>query len=266
MNRTPESSLSATFLFKLWDLNGEQRHLEAGLKAVDAVLEEIVPEGRWEDFETYWSCCQFWNDQVGEKIPRNDQYKQNTLSMFWTAEALLEAYRQTEDEKYLNWGVRTLDELSMYQQIWQPPFIYIPALGGFGVMNFDGEWNDSRESLFAELYLDYYAITGNRDYFERGVAALKSSFVMMYCPENPKQKVQWEKAHPSLAPRIMDSPWKITVMVAKPAPKGWGWEFSPYMIGATARRARPETESTITTGMSISIVKEERHLASIRYR
>ncbi|MCA9435747.1 MAG: hypothetical protein KC978_08180, partial [Candidatus Omnitrophica bacterium] len=200
MNRTPESSLSATFLFKLWDLNGEQRHLEAGLKAVDAVLEEIVPEGRWEDFETYWSCCQFWNDQVGEKIPRNDQYKQNTLSMFWTAEALLEAYRQTEDEKYLKWGVRTLDELSMYQQVWQPPFIYIPAVGGFGVMNFDAEWNDSRESLFAELYLDYYAITGNRDYFERGVAALKSSFVMMYCPENPKQKVQWEKAHPFFGP------------------------------------------------------------------
>ncbi len=196
MNQTPESSLSATFLFKLWEISGEQRHLEAALKAVDAVLTEIVPNGRWEDYETYWSCCPFWNDRVGEKIGRNNQYKQNTLSIFWTAEALLEAYRETENQEYLQWGVRTLDELSMHQQVWQPDFIHVPALGGFGVMNFDGEWNDSRQSLFAELFLDYYETTGNRDYFERGIAALKSSFVMMYCPENPQQKEQWEKAHP----------------------------------------------------------------------
>ena len=24
--------------------------------------------------------------------------------------------------------------------MWQPPFIRVPALGGFGVMNGDGEW------------------------------------------------------------------------------------------------------------------------------
>ena len=40
---------------------------------------------------------------------------------------------------WLAWGRRTLDELSMLQQTWQPPFIHIPALGGFGVMNCDGE-------------------------------------------------------------------------------------------------------------------------------
>ena len=35
---------------------------------------------------------------------------------------------------------------------------------------------------------------------ERGVAALKASFVMMYAPENPTAKVQWEKAHPFFGP------------------------------------------------------------------
>ena len=88
----------------------------------------------------------------------------------------------------------------MCQQVWQPPFIYVPALGGFGVMNFDGEWNDSRQSLFAKLFLDYYCHTGDPHLFERGVAALKSSFIMMYCPENPRQKEQWEKAHPFFGP------------------------------------------------------------------
>ncbi len=39
----------------------------------------------------------------------------------------------------------------MAQASWQPPFMYVDVLGGFGVMNADGEWNDSRESLFAEI-------------------------------------------------------------------------------------------------------------------
>lgn len=200
MNQTPESAMSALFLFNLAKRSGEERFRASALRAVDALIEEIIPEGRWEDFETYWSCCPFRNDRIGERIERNNQFKQNTLSIFWTAEALLEAWRATGENRYLAWGVRTLDELSMHQQVWSPPFIYIPALGGFGVMNFDGEWNDSRQSLFAELYLDYYRVTGRRDFFERGIAALKSSFVMMYCPENPVQKVQWEKAHPFFGP------------------------------------------------------------------
>jgi hypothetical protein len=123
-------------------------------------------------------------------------FRSNTLSMFWTAEALLEAKRATGREDYLRWGRRVLDELSLYQQSWQPPFIFIPALGGFGVQNFDGEWNDSRQSLFCELFLDYARETGDPLLFERGVAALKSGFVMMYCPENPEAKLLWEKVWP----------------------------------------------------------------------
>lgn len=196
LRESPETSMSVTFLLKLAEVTGETRYREAALHAMDAVLVEVVPAGRWEDFETYWSCNGFWNDQVGTRIPRNAMYKQNNFSMFWTAEALLAAYHVTGDARYLAWGRRTLDELGMCQQVWQPPFIYIPALGGFGVMNFDGEWNDSRQCLFAELFMDYYRVTGEREYFERGIAALKSAFVMMYCPENPEVKQLWERVWP----------------------------------------------------------------------
>ncbi|HOW70347.1 MAG TPA: hypothetical protein PKY77_07075 [Phycisphaerae bacterium] len=202
MFRTPETAMSVTFLLKMADVSREGRFREAAIKAADALLVEVVPEGRWEDFETYWSCCAFGrDDHVGRKYARNGMYKQCNFSMFWTAEALLAVYRATGDGRYLAWGRRTLDELSMCQQVWQPPFIYVPALGGFGVMNFDGEWNDSRQSLYAELFMDYYRETGESDLFERGISALKASFVMMYCPENPQQKEQWEKAHPFFGPR-----------------------------------------------------------------
>ncbi len=201
MNRTPETSLSATFLLKLAGMTGEARYKDAGLRAVDAVLKDIVPAGHWLDFETYWSCCPWGRDRyLDRKIERNALHKQNTLSMFWTAEALLAAYNATGRSSYADQGRRTIDELSMFQQVWQPPFIFVPALGGFGVMNADGEWNDSRETLFAELFLDYGRATGEQAYTERGLAALKAGFVMMYCPENPAVKAMWEKVYPWFGP------------------------------------------------------------------
>jgi hypothetical protein len=201
MNQTPESSLSVTFLLKLAEITKEKKYQKAAIVAMDAVLKEIIPQGRWEDFETYWSCCRWGRDKyLGKKISRNAMFKQNSFSIFWTAEALLAAYRATGDVNYLQWGQRTLDELSMFQQVWQPPFIYVPALGGFGVMNADGEWNDSRQTLFAELFMDYYKETGDANYFERGIVALRSGFIMMYCPENAYVKKMWEKVYPWFGP------------------------------------------------------------------
>jgi len=197
MNRTPETSLSVTFLLELAKATGREAYRRAALKAMDAVIREIIPGGRWEDFETYWSCSP-WGRQryLGRTVDRNDMSKQCSFSMFWTAEALLAAHLATGEPRYVEWGRRVLDELSMVQQVWQPPFIYVPALGGFGVMNCDGEWNDSRETLFAELFLDYYRETGDPALFERGAAALRSGFIMMYCPENPKVRAMWQKVYP----------------------------------------------------------------------
>jgi rhamnogalacturonyl hydrolase YesR len=193
---SPETSLSVTFLLELHEVTGEERYKEAALKAMDVVAREIVPVGRWEDFEVNWSCCGYASDHLGRKLERNNMFKQCNFSMFWTAEALRESYRATGTREYLRLGRRVLDEMLMTQASWQPPYIYVSALGGFGVMNADGEWNDSRASLFAELILGYGQELKSGEYTERGLAALKSSFVMMYCPENPAEKQQWEYAWP----------------------------------------------------------------------
>lgn len=197
LNDSPETSLSVTFLLKLYELTGKDEYKNAALKGMDAVIREIIPTGRWEDFETYWSCSRYGSDNlVGKKVLRNNMYKQNNLSMFWTAEALLECYKITQEKDYLNIGQRTLDEMLMTQASWQPPYMYVNVLGGFGVLNADGEWNDSRESLFSELIIQYGKLLHKTEYIERGYAALKASFVMMYCPENPQTKSQWEKVYP----------------------------------------------------------------------
>jgi hypothetical protein len=129
-------------------------------------------------------------------VQTNNMFKHNNFSMFWTAEALFESYKITGDKKYLKQGQRTLDELLMTQASWQPPYMYVNVLGGFGVLNADAEWNDSRQSLFAELILQYGKLLDIDEYTERGHSALKASFVMMYSPENPETKEQWEKVYP----------------------------------------------------------------------
>lgn len=197
LNDSPESALSVTFLLTLYRMTQKEEYKIAALKAMQAIMQEIIPQGRWEDFETYWSCSRVGSeDWVGKKVLRNDMYKQNNFSMFWTAEALLECYQVTKSTQYLKLGQRTLDELLMTQASWQPHFIPIKALGGFGVMNADGEWNDARQSLFAELIIRYGSALKQKEYLQRGLAALRASFVMMYCPENPDTRAQWEEAWP----------------------------------------------------------------------
>lgn len=201
LDRSPESSLSVTFLLKLYELSGDTAYKTAALNAMEAVIRDVIPTGRWEDFETYWSSSSYGSDfLIGKKVPRNNMFKQCNFSIFWTSEALLEAFHATQDRRYLELGQRTLDELLMTQASWQPPYMYVNVLGGFGVMNADGEWLDSRQSLFAELIVRYGLELANEEYIQRGLAALRASFVMMYCPENPKTKLQWEKKHPFFGP------------------------------------------------------------------
>ncbi len=197
LSDSPETSLSVTFLLKLHELAPNTAYAAAAFKAMKAVLEEVVPQGRWEDFETYWSCCPYGREElVGRKVARNNMYKQCNFSMFWTAEALYRCFQATKNRAYLLAGQRCLDEMLMSQASWQPPYLPVEALGGFGVMNADGEWNDARQSLFAELILQYGMELNIPEYIERGIAALRASFVMMYCPENARTRIQWEKAHP----------------------------------------------------------------------
>ena len=196
---SPETAQSATFLLELAAVNGDDFAFQAGIRAIDAVLDGPAPDGRWEDFETYWSDNDLGRlTHVGRRFERNGVFKQNTLSIFWTAEACLRAWQLTGVDGYLRQGRRYLDELSMWQQVWQPPQFPVRTVGGFGVMNADGEWSDARQSLFAELYLDYYLELGDPELFERGAAALRAAFTLVYGDLATHARSAWEARFPFL--------------------------------------------------------------------
>ena len=110
--------------------------------------------------------------------------------------------------------------------------MYVNVLGGFGVMNSDAEWNDARGSLFAEIILQYGELLGMAEYYERGISALKSSFVMMYCPENPRTKEQWEKTWPFFGPEDYGFTMENYGHNGRTSPEGLGMgEFTIYDWG-----------------------------------
>jgi hypothetical protein len=196
----PESAVSVALLLDLARLADHAPWRDAALRGV-SFLEGVARQGRWEDFETYYSCAR-WGapEQLGKRVPRNGVFKQNTLSIAWSAEAFLLAWRSTRDTAHRRLARRCLDELSLYQAVWDPPFLPAPAHGGFGVMNADSEWNDARQSLFAPLYLELGRETGDAELVLRGVSALRASFSMLYCPENAALARAYERRFPFFGP------------------------------------------------------------------
>ena len=183
---SPESAMAVTLLFELAARDAASTEFrDAALRGV-GFLEQVIADARWEDFETYYSCAPWGAEQQqGRRVERNGVYKQNTLSIFWCAEAMWAAFLATGRKRYRRLARRCLDELSLYQAVWSPPFLPAPAFGGFGVMNADSEWNDARQSLFAPLYLELARKLESRQLAERAVSALRASFTMLYAPENP---------------------------------------------------------------------------------
>jgi hypothetical protein len=161
---------------------GTSEKAKAAVSRSLAFLEnEILPQMRFQDYEVFFSCAP-------NALNRFDSitwmWPHNTLSIQWSAEAFLKAYKLFNNRHYLDQGEYCLNILSLYQQVWNPPYIDFYAFGGFGVQNTDAEWSDARQAQFSETYLNYYFATGKKEYLERSVAACRASFALMALAEN----------------------------------------------------------------------------------
>jgi len=175
------TALSGAVLAKAAQLSGDQELREAALRAGRFVERSLLPELKFQDFESFYSCSPTpiqWRD------PWTGIWPQNTLSVQWAADQFLALYRLTGAGHWLERGEYALSNLSLYQQVWTPPYYPIYLFGGFGVMNTDGEWNDGRQARFVSTYADYYLATGKPEYLERAVAAARAGFALMDIAEN----------------------------------------------------------------------------------
>ena len=178
-----ETGGAALFLAELYRRTREPRYRDAAERAAAYLIRDILPQQKWFDFETFFSCTR---KPVGFFDSFTQQHPQNTLSMHQAAEMFLALWQTTGKEKYLAQGRSVLDYLCLYQQVWSPPWLSRELFGGFGVQNTDGEWSDARQGYFAVTLMRYYEATGEREYCERAVAALRAMFSLFESPASPR--------------------------------------------------------------------------------
>ena len=172
-----ETAPVTLFLLELYKASPKREYLAAARKGLEFLGREVIPGRKWYDFETFWSC----SPRLIAFDERTRQWPANDLALIHAAAAYLAAFQVTHERPYLNHGQALLDYLLLYQQSWTNPALKGltgPAmlLGGFTTQNSDAEWSDARQSLAGNVLLDYYRATGNVEYLERGVEALRSQF------------------------------------------------------------------------------------------
>jgi hypothetical protein len=166
---------AALFLAELYAVTGNNSYLNASEKMIAFVEQQVLPNHRWFDYETFISCSRKPFDFYD---PYTRQFPQNNLCIFQATKACLRLYEITGTPHYLELGCQICDYMSLFQQVANHPLLSPKMIGGFTTQNTDAEWSDARQCYAAIIFLDYYEVTGRSEYLERGVAALRSTFAV----------------------------------------------------------------------------------------
>ena len=177
-----EGGVHVWLLAELFSVTGETKYLDTARRLADFLIANILPQQRWYDFETFYSCA---SKPEATYDRWTGQWPRCTLSMIWAVDGLTALYECTGDSELLGAAERVADYLSLYQSVWQPPFIITAyAFGGFISQNSDAEWLDMRQCLCGEALVRIGKLTGRQDLLERGVAALRSAFSLINHPRH----------------------------------------------------------------------------------
>jgi len=184
-----QPAASMWFLSAYYNATKEDKYRE-GAKQIASYLEkEILPEAKWTDMEQYFSCgkkpLEFERDVWQHQVVRGN------LANIWACEGFAALYEATGDKKYLEFGEQAVDYVSFSQCSWEPHFIYTAfPFGGFTADNSDNATMlDARQAEMVKPYIWYGKTLGRQDLIERGIAAAKSSVVLMNLPSHKANNI-----------------------------------------------------------------------------
>lgn len=177
-----QSAASMWLLADLYSITKKKKHLQAAERIARFLQKEIIPKQNWIDLEQYFSCGIKSLSFTGDK--EQGQLARGNLSAGWATEAFAALYRVTGKEAYLKSGEACLDYLTFTQCSWNPHYIYTAyPFGGFTVDNSDhATYLDARQAEYVKPLIWYGKKLQRQDLIERGVAAARSSVVLINHP------------------------------------------------------------------------------------
>ncbi|MCP4764567.1 MAG: hypothetical protein GY870_22520, partial [archaeon] len=172
------------FLMEYYSVSKDERVIPIAEGIARYLQNEIIPQDKWHDFECFYSCTYRPLDFYDEYTK---SHCMNTLCIYWCAEGMKELYKVSKKDEHLKAGEHIISILSLFQQVWNMSNISFNTFGGFCSQNNDAEISDARQGLFVRVYMEYYEITGKKEYMERGIAALRGCWAVQIIRENKEQ-------------------------------------------------------------------------------
>jgi len=184
-----QPAASMWFLAAYYNATRQDQYRD-GAKKIAAFLEkEILPEAKWVDMEQYYSCgkkpLEFERDIWQHQVVRGN------LANIWACEGFAALFQASGEKKYLKMGEQAVDYVSFSQCVWEPHFIYTAfPFGGFTADNSDNATMlDARQAEMVKPFIWYGKTLGRQDLLERGIAAAKSSSVLMNLPSHKENNI-----------------------------------------------------------------------------
>ncbi|MFA5814555.1 MAG: T9SS type A sorting domain-containing protein [Bacteroidales bacterium] len=248
------------FLAELNSATGDQKYLDAAEKIAAYLVREILPRQKWVDLEQYFSCgakpLAFTGDEEQGQLARGN------LSVGWAAKGFAALYRASGKQSYLEAGEKCIDYLTFTQCSWDPHYIYTAyPFGGFTVDNADhATYLDARQAEYAEPFIWYGKTLGRQDLLERGVAAARSSVVLINHPLHKSNGIyEYTNIYPfGLGPENIDHEGHPQSAMRTHA--GWGEGSGVFTGLSDAYRelggAYINTEKNLAVGVDGVTIKE----------
>ena len=182
MRWNADGGAHAWVLSELYRATGEEKFLRAAKRAAQFLIDDVMPQQKWVDFEALYSCAvkaeTFFD-------PRTGQPPRNAMSMSWALQGFVSLYEVTGESHYLEAAEAVADYASLLQTVWAPHYIITAyPFGGFSSQIGDAEWLDQRDHRFAGILVRLGLLTGRQDLVERGVAAARSSLALITLPRH----------------------------------------------------------------------------------
>ena len=184
-----QPAASMWFLAAYFNVTKDKKYMDAAKRIAVFLEKEIIPEAKWVDLEQYFSCghkpLEFERDIWQHQVARGN------LANIWACEGFAALYQATGEIRYLKMGEQAVDYVSFSQCVWEPHFIYTAfPFGGFTADNSDNATMlDARQAEMVKPFIWYGKTLGRQDLLERGIAAAKSSVVLMNLPGHKENNI-----------------------------------------------------------------------------
>jgi hypothetical protein len=181
-------------LTELYRRTHKQKYLDASRTMADFLIAEVLPNQRWSDFETFYSCANkpetFFDSHTGQ--PGRD-----LMAVIWALNGLTSLYEVSGDVAYLDAAVATADFGVLFQDVWQPHYVQCGyTFGGTVSQLGDGDRLDLRSHRFAGPMVKLGLLADRKDLVERGIAYSRAAFTLINHPRHKSNDIYGHSVFP----------------------------------------------------------------------